>query len=135
MGLNGRSPMVLKAPKNTSEELNSNVFLPEIMTRLLKIIHRSCFEQFHVGTTFFLLNYTCQIKSQHRGQRAHHRREVTARPRRTPLKFMSRDVKSLSSMSDAVSRWEKENCFYINLLTNKVCGLSGLIRSGCQPVV
>ena len=28
------------------------------MTRLLKIIHRPCCEQFHVGTIFFLPNYT-----------------------------------------------------------------------------
>ena len=27
---------------------------PEIMTRLLKMIHTPCCEQFHVGTTFFL---------------------------------------------------------------------------------
>lgn len=34
---------------------------PEIMTKLLKIIHRPCCEQFCVGTIFFLPNYTCQL--------------------------------------------------------------------------
>lgn len=39
--------------------------LTEITIRLLKIIHRMCCEQFHVGTTIFLPNY---IASPHRGK-------------------------------------------------------------------
>ena len=34
----------------------------EIMTRLLKIVHRPCYEQFHVGTIFSLPNYILQTR-------------------------------------------------------------------------
>ena len=39
----------VQSAKNTFELLNSNGVFPEIMTQLLKIIHRLCFEQFHIG--------------------------------------------------------------------------------------
>ena len=39
MELGGTQLVVLIAPQNTSEELNSSVSVHEIMTRLLKIIH------------------------------------------------------------------------------------------------
>ena len=45
------------ATKVHLEKLTSNLF-PEIMTLLLKIIHRPCCEQFHVGTTFLLTGTT-----------------------------------------------------------------------------
>ena len=43
------------------EKLSCKLCLfPEIMTRFLKIIHRPCCKQFHLGTIFFLLNYSHQ---------------------------------------------------------------------------
>lgn len=45
-------------------------FFPEIMTRLLKIIHTPCCEQFHEGTIYFLPNSTRQPYRHHSHQMA-----------------------------------------------------------------
>ena len=62
MELDGTRLVVLKAPKNTLEK--QQFLFTEIMTQLFKIFHRRCCEQFHVGTIFFVLNYTCQPYNQ-----------------------------------------------------------------------
>ena len=57
--LDGTQLVVLKVPKNTFEKIQNQCLFPNIMVWLLKIIHRPCCEQFHVGTTFFLQSNTC----------------------------------------------------------------------------
>ena len=57
MGLNGGC---YSPSKNTFEKLNNNV---SFQKSLLKIIHRPCCGQFHVGTTF-LLNRTTFLPAE-----------------------------------------------------------------------
>lgn len=57
MGRGGIQLAVLKAPYKHKKKKKKHS-TAEIMTRLFKIIHRSCCEQFHVGTIFFLPNYS-----------------------------------------------------------------------------
>ena len=52
--INGTRLLVLKAPKIYIWKIQNQCLFLEIMTQLLKIIHRPCWEQFHVGTVFFL---------------------------------------------------------------------------------
>lgn len=52
--------VLLRAPKATFVKTPQRRLFPEILTQLLEIIHRPMCEQFHVGTMFFLPNYTCQ---------------------------------------------------------------------------
>lgn len=47
--------LVLKAPFEKTQQQN---LFPEIMTHLLNIIHRRCWEQFHAGTIYFALSFT-----------------------------------------------------------------------------
>lgn len=54
---------VLKAPNNIPLGRRSTSFL-DIMTQLLKIIHRSCLERFHGGRTSSVL-YHCELKREH----------------------------------------------------------------------
>ena len=50
--------MALKEMNKYIKNTQQQCVFPEIMTWLLKIIHRPCREQFHQGAIFFLLNYT-----------------------------------------------------------------------------
>ncbi|MDF4377384.1 hypothetical protein P3378_24580, partial [Vibrio parahaemolyticus] len=52
MELDGTQLVMLKVAQNTFEQQQhqQQCVFPEIMTWLLKIIHRPCCEQFHVGT-------------------------------------------------------------------------------------
>lgn len=47
---------------NTFQKLNSHVSLQRASTQLLKIVHRSCCEKFHVGTTELLINESYKSK-------------------------------------------------------------------------
>ena len=44
----------IKIPKNFPTFTEEYIVPAEIMTRLLKIIHRPCCEQFYIGTIFSL---------------------------------------------------------------------------------
>ena len=56
--------MKLDGTQLLAHNCNINLYFrifSEIRTRLLRIIHRPCCEQFHVGIIFFLPNYTHQL--------------------------------------------------------------------------
>ena len=48
--------VALKVPKKILRNTQQQHLVPEVMTRLLKMIHSSCCEQLRVGTTFSLWN-------------------------------------------------------------------------------
>ena len=61
MELDGTQPVELKVAKITFlKNSTAMFFFPEVMTRLLKVIHRPCCEQFHVGTIVFLHDWLLQ---------------------------------------------------------------------------
>lgn len=56
-------PVVIKAPKKYIWKPQQH--FPGAVTRLLKIIQRTCCEQFHVGTIYFLSNYNSITVPRH----------------------------------------------------------------------
>jgi len=63
---------VLRASKKHIWKPQHQCLFPEITTWLLKIIHKPCFEQFYIGTLFFLPNYTHQLYHCAEGRRGRH---------------------------------------------------------------
>lgn len=68
--LDGTRLVWLKAPKTIYLKLQQQCLFPEIVTRLLWRMHRACCELFHVGTLFFLSNYTNQLYHRAEGSTA-----------------------------------------------------------------
>ena len=59
--IGGTQCLVFKVPRGYIWKPQLDWIFTEIMTQLLKIIHRPCCEQLNAGNIFYQLNYTCQL--------------------------------------------------------------------------